>query len=74
MITPKQIQSIGFTISKSYRNYTEYKKGEIIITLNNFRNKETVLIKGQTPKKITTLEELQKCLNLDIISTQQSNN
>ncbi len=74
MITPKQIQSIGFTISKSYRNYTEYKKGEIIITLNNFRNKEFVSINGAAPKEITKLEELQKCLNLDIISTQQSNN
>lgn len=74
MVTSKQLQSIGFTVDKIYRNYTEYKKGEIIITLNNFRNKETVLIKGQQPKEIKTLEELKKCLNLDITNTQQPNN
>lgn len=74
MITPKQLQSIGFTVDKIYRNYTEYKKGEIIITLNNFRNKEFIGINGAANLEIKTLEDLQKCLNLDIIKTQQSNN
>lgn len=64
MITPKQLQSIGFTIGKIYRNYTEYKKGEIIITLNNYRRKEFIGINGTPNLEITKLDELKKILGL----------
>lgn len=63
MITAKQLESIGFIVYKIYRNYTEYKKGEIIITLNNFRNKDLIGINDRPNLKITDLEELKRILN-----------
>lgn len=64
MITPKQLESIGFVVYETYRNYTNYKKGNVIITLNNYRRKEFIGINGAPNLEITNLEELKKILGL----------